>query len=115
MDGRESGADRIAVSEWPATRVPGFMVSDGRWKLLFGRAANAPSLDALYDLQTDPQELNNLIGANPEKEKHRAEAERMKGLLIDWLSRVKSPHLDSVRQRPLLADGPLPKSVPKQK
>ncbi len=101
MDGRESGADRIAVSEWPATRVPGFMVCDGRWKLLYGRAANAPSLDALYDLQTDPQELNNLIGANPDKAKHRAEAERMKGLLFDWLTRVKSPHLDSVRQRPL--------------
>lgn len=47
-----TGAGRIAISEWPATRIPGFMVCDGRWKLLYGRAANAPSLDALYDLQT---------------------------------------------------------------
>jgi hypothetical protein len=52
-------------------------------------------------LQTDPQELNNLVGANPDKEKHRAEAEQMKRLLLDWLIRVKSPHLDSVRKRPL--------------
>lgn len=115
LEGRENGAGRIAISEWPATRIPGFMVCDGRWKLLYGRAANAPSLDALYDLQTDPQELNNLIGANPDKEKHRAEAERMKGLLIDWLARVKSPHLDSVRQRPLFADSQLSNTVPKQK
>jgi len=101
IEGREDGANRIAVSEWPNTRVPGFMVCDGRWKLLYGRAADAPSLDALYDLQTDPQELNNLIGANPDKEKHRAEAEQMKRLLLDWLFRVKSPHLESVRKRPL--------------
>lgn len=101
IEGREDGKDRIAVSEWPATKVPGFMVCDGRWKLLYGRATNAPSLDALYDLQTDPQELSNLIGNNPDKAKHRAEAERMKGLLIKWLTRVKSPHLESVRERPL--------------
>ena len=55
----------------PEMESPGFMVCDGRWKLLYGRAANAPSLDALYDFQTDPQELNSLIGANPDKAKHR--------------------------------------------
>ena len=75
------------------------MVCDGRWKLLYGRAANAPSLDALYDLQTEPQEVHNLIGANPDKEKYRAETMRMKGLLIEWLTHVKSPHLDTVRAR----------------
>ena len=53
---------------------------EGRWKLLYGRAANAPSLDALYDLQTDPHEVNNLIGNNPK--------------------------LESVRNRPLLAESP---------
>ena len=115
LEGRENGADRIAVSEWPATRVPGFMVCDGRWKLLYGHAANAPSLDALYDLQTDPDEVNNLIGNHPKREQARAEVTRMKSLLVEWLARVKSPHLDSVRQRPLLADGQLPKNVPKQK
>ena len=112
IEGRENGAGRFAVSEWPSTKVPGFMVCDGRWKLLCGRAANAPSLDALYDLQTDPRELNNLIGGNPDREKHRAETARMKGLLVEWLTRVKSPHLDSVRDRPLLADQQLPKNAP---
>ena len=112
IEGRENGAGRFAVSEWPSTKVPGFMVCDGRWKLLCGRAANAPSLDALYDLQTDPRELNNLIGGNPDREKHRAETARMKGLLVEWLTRVKSPHLDSVRARPFLPDRQLPKNAP---
>lgn len=115
IEGSEDGKVRIAVSEWPATKVPGFMVCDGRWKLLYGRAANAPSLDALYDLQTDPQELNNLIGNNPDREQHRIEAGRMKGLLVEWLMHVKSPHLESVRARPLLADGQLPKTERQQK
>jgi arylsulfatase A-like enzyme len=104
IDGIDPGTNRVAVSEWPATRVPGFMICDGRWKLLYGRTANAPSLDALYDLQTDPQELNNLIGKNPQREQYRTEVTRMKGLLVEWLIRVKSPHLESVRARPILAD-----------
>lgn len=115
IEGKESGAGRVAVSEWPTQNVPGFMLSDGRWKLLFGRSADAPSMDALYDLKNDPQELNNLIGRNPDKERYRAEATRLKGLLIEWLIRVKSPHLDSVRNRPLLADTQPPKTVRKQK
>ena len=104
IDGIDPGTNRVAVSEWPATRVPGFMICDGRWKLLYGRTANAPSLDALYDLQTDPQELNNLIGKNPQREQSRTEVTRMKGLLVEWLIRVKSPHLESVRARPIFAE-----------
>ena len=103
IDGREKGTDRVAVSEWPTTRTPGFMICDGRWKLLYGREAKAPSLDALYDLKDDPHEMNNLIGNNPERERVRQEVTRMKGLLIDWLTRVNSPHLESVRARPVFA------------
>jgi len=103
VEGRESGADRIAVSEWPAANLPGFMVTDGRWKFLFGRNANNKSLDALYDLATDPHELNNLIGRNPDRERHRTEATRMKGLLVDWLTRVKSPLLETLEERPVIA------------
>jgi len=58
--------------------------------------------------------LNNLIGGNPDREKHRAETARMKGLLVEWLTRVKSPHLDSVRARPLLADQQLLKNALKK-
>jgi arylsulfatase A-like enzyme len=101
IEGTESGAGRVVVSEWNSQNVPGFMVFDGRWKFLCGRSANAPSLDALYDLKNDPQELSNLIGGNPDREKYRAEAMRMKGLLVEWLIRVKSPHLETVKARPI--------------
>lgn len=106
IEGREDGAGRIAVSEWGAKNVPGFMVFDGRWKFLYGRSADSKSLDALYDLETDPHEIHNLIGRNPEREKYQPEVTRMKGLLIDWMVRVKSPHIETVKARALFATPP---------
>ena len=85
IEGREDGQQRIAVSEWDSQTIPGFMVFDGRWKLMFGRSQAATALDALYDLKNDPGEVDNLIGKNPDREKNRAEAERLKGLLVEWL------------------------------
>ena len=103
IEGNEKTRERLAVSEWASQGVPGYMVCDGRWKFMYGRSVDAPSLDALYDLQNDPSELNNLIGRNPRAEQYRAEVVRMKGLLVEWLTRVKSPNLESVKARPLLA------------
>ncbi len=104
IEGKEDGKHRFAVSEWPSESLPGFMVFDGRWKLMYGRSKTAPSLDALYDLKNDPEEVNNLIGRNPDREKYRAEATRMKNLLIEWLSRVKSPTRETVKARPILRE-----------
>jgi arylsulfatase A-like enzyme len=103
IEGKEKTQERFAVSEWASQAVPGYMVCDGRWKFMYGRSAAAPSLDALYDLQNDPKELNNLIGRNPQAEEYRTEVAHMKGLLVEWLTRVKSPNLESVKARPLLA------------
>jgi arylsulfatase A-like enzyme len=101
IEGRDGGAKRIAVSEWNGTAVPGFMVFDGRWKLLFGRGRLARSTDALYDLQNDPYELHNVNANEADREKSRPQAERMKALLVAWLERVKSPFLDEVKARPV--------------
>ncbi len=110
IEGKDDSADRVAVSEWHATHLPGFMVFDGRWKFMFGQTADAPSLDALYDLQNDPNEVTNLIGCNPDREKYKAEAERMKNLLVAWLVRVKSPYLESVKARPVIGAGETPRT-----
>ena len=99
IEGAEDGKGRIAVSEWASDNVPGFMVFDGRWKLLFGRTAASRSLDALYDLKNDPREMTNLLVANPGQ--YRAEAERMKKLLVGWLERIRSPDLPQVKARPV--------------
>ena len=101
IDGKEDGRQRFVVSEWEGTAVPAFMVFDGRWKLLFGRSPEARSLDALYDLKSDTLEMQNLLGASGDWQSHRGEAERLKGLLVDWLARMKSPSAESVKARPI--------------
>ena len=98
IEGKDDGKDWVAISEWDSTKVPGFMVFDGRWKYMCGRAANASSLDALYDLKNDPEEVVNLIGKSPE---YRAETKRMHDLLVAWLAQVNSPCLGSVKDRPI--------------
>jgi arylsulfatase A-like enzyme len=108
IEGKEQGKGRIAVSEWAKGNVPGYMAFDGRWKLMFGRSAAAASVDALYDLQADPQELTNLLGSREDRQRHAAEAERMKGLLVAWLERTKSPNLEQVKARPILPKGGVP-------
>ncbi len=100
IEGRQSGEGRVSVSEWNATALPGFMVFDGRYKLMFGRGLTARSVDALYDLQEDPNELHNLL-AGDTFEKSKAEATRMKSLLVAWLEKVMSPFLDDVKARPV--------------
>jgi choline-sulfatase len=56
-------AQRVVFSEFQGggTRASGFLLRQGRWKLLYHCAA--PHL--LFDLEADPEELNNVAGKNP--------------------------------------------------
>ena len=110
IEGRagENDAPRIVVSEWSSEGVPGFMVFDGRWKLMFGRSENAPSRDAIYDLKTDPLEMRNLLDGvyegryGPLTVEAISQAERLKLELVDWLTRIDSPHRAGVEARLLM-------------
>ncbi len=112
IDGSADNKDRVVFSEWPNPKFPGFMVCDGHWKLMFGRAPGNPSLDALYHLDVDPDELNNLIGANPDWKIHVSQAERLKSRLVEHLEKIKSPAAATVRARPIRSQAPL---TPKRK
>jgi hypothetical protein len=41
------------------------------------------------------------MGWNPDREKYRAEAAWMKGLLVEWLACAESPHVKSIQARPM--------------
>jgi uncharacterized sulfatase len=56
---------------------------DGRYKL----AVNLLSSDELYDLETDPDEMRNLI-ASPE---HAAVRNALHDRLLDWMNRTRDP------------------------
>ena len=101
IEGKDDPAHHVVFSEWGGAAVPGYMVFDGRWKLMFGRGLTARARDGLFDLQTDPNELKNLLANEADRTANKEVAERLKQSLVDWLERVKSPHLEEVRARPV--------------
>ena len=94
----------FAVSEWPRPDVPNFMLRTDRWKLMFARDPESSAVDALYDLENDHLELNNLIGSNPDRISHLKQAEEMKERLVSWLTSVESPHVEGVKARPVISN-----------
>lgn len=76
-------------------------IRDDRYKL----AVNLLSSDELYDLDEDPQELNNLI----ESPAHSGIRDRLHDQLIDWMDRTRDPFRGYYwHRRPWRADAPEP-------
>jgi len=92
-------AFKYTVAEWDWQSEPNYMVRSGDWKFLFGKTPESPGMDALYNLRSDPYEMNNLLGNNPQGYKYREKAEELKGYLLEWLERVESPYLQGVKDR----------------
>lgn len=66
--------ERVVFSEFQGsgTRASAFLVRQGRWKLMYNCAAP----HQLFDLEKDPEELNNLAGRQPKVEKRLEQALR---------------------------------------
>ncbi len=77
------------------------MIRCDRWKLLTSYNPKSQTVDALYDLETDPHEMNNLIGKNANRKKNLPQAEKLKTKLAGWLKKTNSPHLKGVLAREL--------------
>ena len=71
----ENGDDEKAyvVTEWLSnlTTKPSHMVLKDGWKLMRPHATGKNVTMALYDLNTDPHEMNNLLAKNPEEYAHK--------------------------------------------
>ena len=91
----------FVVAEWRADKnVPTYMIRSGDWKLLISRIPDAESLDALYNLENDPHEMDNLLFDGMPKAHARVAAE-LKEKLLSWLEEVGSPAVKGVRDRRL--------------
>ena len=77
------------------------IVKDG-WKLMIPYTEDSKVLNVLFNLNEDPQEINNLLGKNPEREKYNKKAEELRTNLLEWLQKNKSKHYDGVSKRKLL-------------
>ena len=82
------------------------LVRTKQWKYYIPNTADSKVMNVLYDLKNDPYEMNNLLGNNAKAEKSRKQAEFMKGLLVEWLEKTDSPHLEEVQHRDAVKAGP---------
>ena len=97
--GQPEPHDVVSFSTGRST--PNYMIRSGEFKLMMADSAQNRSVDALYDLATDPLEMRNLILSPVSPDKNREQAEMMKSKLIAWL-RIHEPHkVAGVEQREL--------------
>lgn len=95
---------KYVVTEWDYrgdTESNYMIVKDG-WKLIIPYSESSKVINAMYDLNSDPYEMNNLIGHNPDKQKYAERAEDLRKCLLEWLKKNKSAHFDGVQKRKLI-------------
>lgn len=99
IDGKKDPVD-YAVSAWGAIENGGpFMIRKGDWKLIVYLQMSdkkQSSVNALYNLKTDPLEMNNLIGKNSEKAKYLNIASGLKQTLKNWMVKTNTPYIGEI-------------------
>ena len=104
MEGTNKPKYDFAVSEWnwEKENVPSIMIRTNRWKLMTTHRKGGENVDALYDLKNDPQELNNLLGTNPERFNQKKTVNELRSKLLDYLKDVNSPLTEGISERVLI-------------
>lgn len=79
FSGNEAGRDAVCTVYMDCQR----MVTDGRWKLIVYRVAGTERCQ-LFDLETDPDEMNDLVASSV----HGGQVERLRERLVCWQAAV---------------------------
>ena len=88
----------VSVSENP---IP-VGESSVRGKMIIPYSESSKVINAMYDLNNDPYEMNNLIGKNPNRHRYAEKAEELRAFLLEWLKKNGSKHYEGVRKRKLV-------------
>jgi hypothetical protein len=104
IEGTDIEHGEYVVTEWDyrGDIEPNYMVIKGGWKLIIPFSESSTVLNALFDLETDPYEMNNLLGSNPNRSEYKEKAEELRACLLEWLKKNKSTHVRGVRERMLI-------------
>ncbi|MEX0988483.1 MAG: sulfatase-like hydrolase/transferase [Bacteroidales bacterium] len=107
IEGTDTIHGEYVVTEWDyrgSTELNYMIVKDG-WKLMLPYTKSSTVINAMYDLNTDPHEMNNLLGSNPDAAQYLEKAEDLRASLLEWLEKNNSEHYDGVAGRVLVDDG----------
>jgi arylsulfatase A-like enzyme len=104
IEGRDKKHGESVVTEWDyrGDTESNYMVLKDGWKLIIPYSESSTVINAMYNLNEDPYEMNNLLGKNPERYKYAAKAEELRKCLLEWLQKNKSKHYAGVMKRNLI-------------
>ena len=103
IEGTDQIHGKYVVTEWHSdpSKWPSYMIVKGDWKMLIPSTSTSTVINALYNLQQDPSEMNNLMGSNPDKSKYTQKINELHTDLLTWLKKNNSKNYDGVRNRNL--------------
>jgi arylsulfatase A-like enzyme len=104
MEGSDKEHGKYVVTEWNTKGdvKPNYMILKDGWKLMIPFTKTSTVLNAMYNLNEDPNEMNNLIGNNPKKDDYAEKAEELRAILLEWLKKNNSKHYQGVKERELI-------------
>ena len=71
-------------------------------EMMIPYSVDSEVINALYDLNTDPHEMKNLIGKNPDRHRYAGKTEELRASLLEWLKKNRSSHYEGVKKRKLI-------------
>lgn len=104
MEGTDKNHGKYVVQEWDyrGDTEPNYMIVKDGWKLIVPYTETSKVLNAMYNLNQDPNEMTNLLGNNPERAKYHKKAEELRAALLEWLKKNNSSHIEGVQKRKLI-------------
>ena len=101
IEGTDQEHGRYVVTEWDyrGDVSPNYMIVKDGWKMMVPYSETSKVLDAMYDLNTDPYEMNNLLGSNPNRGQYAKKSEELRACLLEWLEKKGSSHYEGVKAR----------------
>ena len=104
IEGTDTEHGEYVVTEWDyrGDIESNYMVLKDGWKLIIPYSKDSEVINALYDLNTDPHEMHNLIGKNPDRAQYEDKVEELRGCLLEWLEKNDSKHYNGVKERKLI-------------
>lgn len=104
IEGRDVDHGAYVVTEWlwRGDSEPNFMIVKDGWKMMIPCSKSSTVLNALFNLNQDPYEMNNLIGKNPNRSHYAKKTEELRACLLEWLNKTGSRHGDGVKERVLI-------------
>ena len=104
IEQKQTNHGNYVVTEWDyrGPIQPNYMIVKDGWKLMIPYTEDSKVLNVLFNLNDDPQEINNLLGKNPDRKKYNEKAEELRANLLDWLKKNNSKHYDGVSKRKLI-------------